>query len=279
VKSWEGRPWAAAAFRDRVQSSILVLVGFSGQDEATTEILKEVFEDVYTANPGAGRPRLVVIDYEPDTQPLQDLISSGVGPGGAAEGAVTKISTASSSTTAVLMTLVTEMIALELEEGLQNVGHVLPSDHPERLALLGLAGPAMARWSFLLNNRLDHAFIQQVNTAMSAVLSYVPLSHDEPTSARALKLRHDLRERFGITGPERPEPKGDIDGFIEHQGRAYMPTGLDLDHMTGAYGREALAQAKDVLPWPRALSPVLVFREDGDLHGVSIETGRKVPVP
>jgi hypothetical protein len=279
VKSWEGRPWADAAFRDRVQKSILLLIGFSGQDEATTVTLKEVFDDVYTTNPGGGRPRLVVIDYDPETQPLQDLIASGVGPGGVAEGAVTKISTASSSTTGVLMTLVTEMIAVELEESLNDIGHVLPSDHAERLALLGLAGPPMARWSFLLDHRLDHAFIQQVNTAMSTVLSYVPLRYDGQTSARALKLRHDLRERFGVAGPERPEPRGDMDGFIVHEGCAYMPIGLDLDQLTSAYGREALDQAKDVLPWPRTLSPVLVCRESGDIHGVSIETGRRIPVP
>jgi hypothetical protein len=278
VESWEGRSWAAAALHDRVQSSILVLIGFSGQDEATTATLKEVFDDVYATNPADGRPRLVVIDHDPDTQALQDLIASGVGPNGV-DDAVTKISTASSSTTAVLMTLVTEMIALELEDSLNDLGHALPSDHAERLALLGLAGPPMARWSFLLDDHLDKEFVQQVNAAMSTVLSYVPLSHKAQTSARALKLRHDLRERFGFAGPERPEPSGDMDGFIVHEGCAYMPVGLDLEQLTGAYSRDALDQAKDVLPWPRTLSPVLVCHEAGDFRGVSIETGLKVPIP
>jgi hypothetical protein len=70
-----------------------------------------------------------------------------------------------------------------------------------------------------------------------------------------------------------------MDGFIVYNGRAYMPIGLDLDQPSGAYFREALDQAKDVLPWPRTLSPVLVYREGGDLRGMSIETGREVPIP
>lgn len=280
VESWEGRPWAARAFLDRVQSSIVLLIGFSGQDKATAETLKEIFEEVYSANPGSGRPRLVVIDHEPDTEALQKLIASGVGPGGAAEGAVTKISTKSSSTTAVLMALVAEMIALELEQSLEAIGYALPADHVERLALLTLVGPPMARWSFLLNNRLDHGFIQHVNTAMSTVLSYVPLGHDEVTTARALKVRSDLRERFGLIGPERPESRDEMDGFLIDDGaRAYMPVGLDLEQLLVAHTRGALDQAKDVLPWPRGLSPVLVCDEAGTLRGVSIETGREVPIP
>lgn len=279
VETWQGRAWASAAFRAQVQSSILLLVGFSGQDKATTETLREVFEDVYSAATGSGRPRLVVIDHEPDTAALEKLIGYGVGPGGAAEGAVTKISTASSSTTAVLMTLVIEMIALELEGSLEAIGHSLPSDHAERLALLGLVGPSMARWSFLLDNSPDKAFIQRVNAAMHKGLYYVPLTDEPSVTARALKIRRDLRARFGLTEVERPEALGDTDGFIVHRGCAYMPVGLDLEQLDEAHSRGALDAAKDVLHWPRDLSPVLVCDEGGDLHGVSIEKGRRVPVP
>lgn len=279
IKSWEGRAWAATAFRDRVQTSVLLLIGFSGQDEATTETLKEIFEDVYQGAPGMGRPRLVVIDHEPDTEALKDLIASGTGPEGAPEGAVTKISTKASSTTAVLMTLVTEMIALELEKSLHAIGHALPTDQPERLALLGLAGPPMARWSFLLDNSPDKAFIQRVNAAMRKIPSYVPLSYDEAITARALKIRHDLRKRLGLVDPERPEVLSDTDGFLVHDGRAYMPVGLALEQLEGAHRGGALDQAKDVLRWPRDLSSILVCDEGGELHGVSIETGRRVAVP
>lgn len=279
VKSWTGRSWAATALGDRVQSRILLLIGFSGQDEATTATLKDIFNDVYAADPGSGRPRLVVIDHDPDTEALKDLIASGIGPDGAAEGAVTKISTASSSTTAVLMTLVTEMIALELEESVEAVGYSLPSDHAERLALLGLAGPPMARWSFLLDNSPDNTFIQRVNAAMHKVLSYVPLTYDKSVMARALKVRHDLRDRFGLSEAERPEALGDTDGFIVHQGRAYMPVGLNLEQLGEAHRQGALDRAKDVLPRSRRLSPVLVCDEGGDLHGISIEKGGTVRVP
>lgn len=279
VESWQGRAWASAAFRAQVQSSILLLVGFSGQDKATTETLKEVFEDIYSAATGSGRPRLVVIDHEPDTAALEKLIAYGVGPGGAAEGAVTKISTASSSTTAVLMTLVIEMIAFELQGSLEVIGHSLPSDHAERIALLGLAGPPMARWSFLLDNSPDKTFIQRVNAAMHKDPYYVPLTQDTCVTARALKIRHDLRQRFGLTKAERPRALGDTDGFIVHRGRAYMPVGLDLEQLKEAHSRGALDAAKDVLRWPRDLSPVLVYGEGGELHGVSIEKGRMVSVP
>ena len=279
VESWKGRAWASTAFQNQVQSSILLLIGFSGQDKATTETLKEVFEDIYSVGTGSGRPRLVVIDHEPDTAALEKLIAYGVGPGGATEGAVTKISTASSSTTAVLMTLVIEMIAFDLQESLEAIGHSLPSDHAERLALLGLAGPPMARWSFLLDNSPDKTFIQRVNAAMHKHLYYVPLTQDTGVTARALKTRHDLRQRFGFTAAERPGALGDTDGFIIHRGRAYMPVGLELEQLKEAYSRGALEAAKDVLLWPRALSPVLVYGEGDDLHGVSIEKGRRVAVP
>jgi hypothetical protein len=278
VESWNGRVWASTAFKNQVQSSILLLIGFSGQDEATTETLKGVFEDIYKAI-GSGRPRLVVIDYEPDTPALEQLIAYGVGPGGAAEGAVTKISTASSSTTAVLMTLLVEMIAFELHGSLEAIGHPLPSDHPERLSLLGLAGPPMARWSFLLDNSSGKAFLQRVNAAMHKVPYYVPLTNDTSVTAKALKIRHDLRQRFGLTEAERPRALGDTDGFIVHRGRAYMPVGLDLEQLKEAHSRGALDAAKDVLRWPRDLSPVLVYGEGGELHGVSIEKGRMVSVP
>jgi SIR2-like domain len=279
VKSWEGRPWAAAAFRDRVQASILLLIGFSGQDVATTETLKEVLEEVYKANPGAGRPRLVVIDHEPDTEALRGLIAAGVGPDGVVDGAVTKISTKSSSTTAVLMTLVVEMIALELEESLQVIGYALPTGPAARLALLGLAGPPMARWSFLLDNSPDKAFIQRVNAAMYKVPSYVPLRYDNTITARSLKIRHELRERFGLSDPERPETLGETDGFVVHAGRAYMPVGLTLEQLKEAHRGGALDQVKDVLPRPAGLSSILVCDEGGDLQGVTIEKGRKVRVP
>ena len=58
-----------------------------------------------------------------------------------------------------------------------------------------------------------------------------------------------------------------------------MPVGLDLEQLKEAHSRGALDEAKDVLLWPRNLSPVLVYGEGGDLHGVSIEKGRRVPVP
>lgn len=277
IASWEERLWAKRGLSDRAQTHVLLLVGFSGQDPATATELKEVLEDACSASSESSRPRLVVIDHDPDTDVLQELIDFGVGPGGAAGGAVTKICTANSSTTAVLMVLLAEMIALELEPAMAELGFTLSPDLDVRLGLLALTGPFMARWSFLLG-KADEAYMQRVNAGMGKH-DYVPLGYEPHIAAQAFKIRKEMREGIGMTGPEQVGELAETDGFILHGGFAYLPLGIDLNQVKAAHRAGILEQAKDALPWPEDVESILVCEEDGVRKGISIARGQEVPVP
>jgi hypothetical protein len=278
IATWKERLWVQRGLSDKVQDHILLLVGFSGQDPATATEFKEVLEDIYSGDSASSPPRLVVIDDNPDTDALRELIDFGVGPEGASDGAVTKVCTANSSTTAVLMVLLAEMIALELQPTMVELGFTLPPDLDARLGLLTLTGPAMARWSFVLGGGDPGAFMQRINAGMEG-LDYVPLRHEPHIAVRAFKIRQEMRERFGLTDPEQARPLCGTDGFILHGGCAYLPLGNSLQQLKTAHRGGALAQAKDVLPWPEGVESILVCEEDGVRKGISIATGLEVPVP
>jgi hypothetical protein len=277
IETWEERLWAKRSLDGEVQKSVLLLVGFSGQDRATATELKEVLEDICNSGPDRSPPRLVVIDHNPDTDALLELIDMGVSPGGADDGGVTKVCTSNSSTTAVLLVLLAEMIALELEPAMAELEFSPPPDLDARLGLLTLTGPAMARWSFLLG-KADEAYIQRVNAGMEES-DYVPLSWEPHIAARAFKIRQEMREGIGLTGPERASELAETDGFILHGGCAYLPLGIGLNQVKAAHLSGILEQAKDVLHWPEDIESILVCEGDGVRKGISIATGHEVPVP
>jgi hypothetical protein len=277
IETWKERLWARRSLDGEVQKSVLLLVGFSGQDRATATELKEVLEDICNSGPGSSPPRLVVIDHNPDTDALQELIDMGVSPGGADDAGVTKVCTSTSSTTAVLLILLAEMIALELEPAVTELGFSLPSDLDARLGLLTLTGPAMARWSFLMG-KADGAYIQRVNAGIEES-DYVPLSCEPHITARAFKIRQEIREAIGLTTPERASDLAETDGFILHGGFAYLPLGIGLNQVKEAHLSGILGQAKDVLHWPEDTESILVCESDGGRKGISIATGQEVSVP
>lgn len=276
IATWKERLWAKRGLSDRVQRNILLLIGFSGQDPATAAEFKEVLEDICSGDSEPSRPRLVVIDHNPDTDALRHLIEFGIGPGGANEEAVTKVSTANSSTTAVLMILLAEIIALELTPAMTELGFTLSSDLGERLGLLTLTGPAMARWSFLLG-MADEGYMQRIGAGMEGH-DYVPLRYEPQIAVRAFQVRKGIREAIGLTDPEQAGDLADTDGFILHNGCAYLPLGIRFDQVEAAYVSGMLEQAKDVLPWPRDVEAILVCEKDGVRTGFSLR-GREVPVP
>lgn len=276
ISTWEERLWAKRGLSDRIQNHILLLVGFSGQDPATATELKEVLEDVLSGSSEPSPPRLVVIDHDPDTEALKELIEFGVGPGGTEDGAVTKVCTANSSTTAVLMVLLAEMIALELEPAMTELGFTLPSDLGERLGLLALVGPAMARWSFLLGTA-GEAYMQRISAGMEGH-DYVPLRYEPKVAVRAFHIRKGIREAIGLTDPEQAGDLADTDGFILHEGRAYLPLGIRLDQVQAAHVSGMLKQAKDVLPCPKGVEAILVCEKEGARRGFSLGGG-EVEVP
>jgi hypothetical protein len=277
IESWADRLWAKRSLDERVQKSVLLLVGFSGQDQATAVELKEVLEDICKSAPGSTPPRLVVIDRNPETEELRELADYGTGPGGAGESTVTKISTAKTSTTAALMVLLAETIALELQPAMTASGFALSADLGARLGLLALSGPAMARWSFQLGSEIG-AYMQRINVEMEDC-DYVPLAYEPSIAARAFKLREEMRSAMGLNGPEHLRDLSGTDGFISHQNRAYLPLGIRLNQVKAAHRSGALRQAREVLPWPEETESVLVCDDDGVRKGISIVTGEEVPVP
>jgi hypothetical protein len=277
IETWSDRLWARRSLDDRVQKSVLLLIGFSGQDQATAVELKKVLEDICKSGSNSTPPRLVVIDPNPDTDELRELVDYGTGPGGAGESTVTKISSAKTSTTAALMVLLAETIALELQPAMAASGFALSADLGPRLGLLTLTGPAMARWSFQLGSEIG-AYIQRINVEMEEH-DYVPLRHNPDIAVRAFKLREEMRVAMGLTGPEQLRDLAGTDGFIRHQNRAYLPLGIRLNQVKAAHRSGVLRQAREVLPWPAAIDSVLVCDEDGVRKGISVVTGEEVPVP
>lgn len=279
IDSWCDREWARVALSDRVRNAVVVLIGFSGQDPATVDELRRVLEDVTGDGSKPTRPRLVVIDWDPDTDALQQLIAYGVGPDGDATSAVTRVSTAAASTTAVLLVLLAEIVGLELGATATRLGYGLPSDLEARLALLALAGPAMSAWTFFLNKPLRDAGLQHVNLAMAGGSPYVPMRPDAEAAIRSFRAYEGLRDALGLQGLGSARGVCETGGWIVNDGKAYMPTGLELSTLVEAATNGALAEAKDVLHWPRDLSAVLVCEGGGQLRGLSIERDREVEVP
>lgn len=277
IETWKERLWARRGLDDRVQRNVLLLIGFSGQDPTTATELKEVLEDICSSSSDSSPPRLVVIDDNPDTDALRELIEFGAGPGGSDDGVVTKVCTANSSTTAVLMVLLAEMIALELEPAMTELGFTLSPNLDTRMGLLTLTGPAMARWSFLLG-RTDEAYMQRINAEMEE-RDYVPLGYEPKIAVQAFKIREEMRAGMGLTGPEQAGELAESDGFIHHNGCAYLPVGIQLNQVKEAHRSGALKQAREVLPWPEGVESILVCEEGGVRKGFSIAKGLEVSAP
>ena len=159
--------------------------GFSGQDPVIYSELEQILNDVYAASTPNGAPRVVVIDYQPDAPELLGLISTGLGGVSAHPVAVTKVATSAGSTTAALLVLLSELLAVRLQDALSPAGVTLPGSLNARIAALVLAGPAMLRWSYLLRDaESNRAFMQRIyaielrSQEIMAVLSYH--LHDSP---------------------------------------------------------------------------------------------------
>lgn len=279
IRGWGQRSWAKDSFRERARRSILLLIGFSGQPPVIAEELKDVLGDVYDGMQVPALPRVVVLDHRPNTVPLDELIALGAGPDGPSEGVVTRFRTDPHGTTAVLMVLLSELVAARLKPSLEAVGMDLPETNRQRLGLTLLGAPAMLRWSFLLGRpdpRRDLA--QEVNVEMREG-SYVPLSHDPTIAVAAIKARSQLRAALGL-GPE--EDLSQLlggGGFLLTTTMAYMPLGISFEEVEAAYGDGSLDQARNLLPWPDDLECVLVCEANGGRRGFSLERCREVSVP
>jgi hypothetical protein len=276
LATWRNDLWIRDAFRDRARSHILLLIGFSGQDTIIYGALNEVLDDVYSNAPIDGDPRVVVVDWQPDSVRLRTLITTGLGNQPAAAGAVTQVETASGTTTAALLILLAETLALKLST--QPI--TIPDDIDARLAMLTLAAPAALRWAYQLRRSQENQYLQKVNLQQAAERGYVPLTLDPGTTARALNSRADLRAALGMPLHETTAEALASDGFIIDGGFAYLPIGLDQVELVGACRPGGpIEHTRRALPHPRHLECILVSDGPGGRQGVHIDTGREVSVP
>ena len=280
--NWRNDLWARDYLRAAARTNVLLLVGFSAQDPVIVGELTGLLSDIYAATPANGEPRVVVVDYEPDTAPLRGLIHAGLGGAAAAAGMVTQIKTSAATTTGGLLVLLSETLAHHLNPALGAAGFSLAPGLDARLAALTVAAPVMLRWSYLLRPPQQNHFVQRINLHAAAERGYVPLLADAETTARALRSRAELRTALGRGGPETTREALEDHGFVAAgaRGAAYLPTGLDFDALRGA-GRPGgeLEQARNTLDWPKHLDCIIIGDSPAGRRGVHLTTGMEVPVP
>lgn len=276
LEEWKGSTWSRDKFRDRAGDHILILIGFSAQDTKFTTQVQQVLDNVYEQNPANGSPRVVAIDIARNSMPIERMIACGLG-GAGASGAVTKVCSEGSTTTAVLLVLLTELLAIELEEELGEAGVELSDELDGRLATLMISTPTMLRWSYLAAEPQANELIQRAN--QFAAGGYVPHTNDPARSVRLMKARRQLREQLGRTEPESSTEAFEDNGFIIDGAFAYMPVGVPIDELEQSCREgaelEALRKALDG-HYPKNLECVLLAGDGTRLEGVNLATGRRI---
>jgi hypothetical protein len=274
---WRRDSWVRDIFCERARRHVLLLIGFSGQDPVVHITLTRVLEEVYKSAHG-DPPRVVVVGRSPDTLTLRMLAKAGAA--GSAPGVVTSVSTRDTTTTAVALILLVELLAQRLEPMLKRYAADLPGHLNTRLALLAVAAPTMMRWSFLLRRPVPwRDYTQRINLEQAAEHGYVPLMGNPHATARALHTRTEVRAALGLGPYETILEAVANHGFIVKPGlgRAFLPVGLDHAALLAAVTHGALEQTRLMLPRPKALDCVLVA--NGATIGISVDTGAEVTVP
>lgn len=275
LSHWRDDLWMRNVLRNRAENHVLLLVGFSGQDPVIQGEVISVLSGVFEAIEPDGRPRVVVIDYEPNNENLRGLVKVGLGERDAAPGTVTEVKTKRATTTAALLVLLAESIAHSLE----GFGLTVPDEIDARLASLAISAPIMLRWSYLLASGLGRDLIQRANVQRFGDSAYVPLTAFPTVTSRALSSREALRARLGRTSPESSEEALENSGFIVAGGTAYMPLGLEMaDLMETCRSGESLQEARLKFSRPTDIECVLVPADEADVGGINLGTGEKVPI-
>lgn len=281
--NWRKDLWAQDFLRLKARNHVLLLVGFSGQDPVIYSEIDQVLNDVYRNTTPNGKPRVVVIDYQPDTPELLGLISTGLGGEDPDPDAVTSITTTNGTTTAATMVLLAEMLALALADPLAAAGVSVPAAVDGRLAMLVLAAPVMLRWSYLLREaEPERAFIQRINLQQAAERGYVPLRANTETTARAIASRIAVRGALGVGDPESTVEVLSNGGWVisSAQGTAWLPVGVGHEQLLSAAAPSGtLDHARRVLSRPAGLECVLVSDGPAGRRGISVDTGKEVAVP
>jgi hypothetical protein len=277
---WREDLWMRERFRDRARDHLLLLIGFAAQDGAVHAELKAVLDEIYKELPAEGKPRLVAIDWRPDTPVLRGLIKSGLGGEKPPAGVITEVGVSTSSTTAVALILLTEALRLGLATNFETRGYVLSDELDAQMASLIVTAPLMMRWTYLLRAQAKNQYFQKINLAQAVNGGYVPLTVDPDATALSLVMRFRLRETFGMAEQESTGEALSDHGFVTHAGFAYLPVALELDELRVACEPGGLIDGiRATLPSPARLERVLVAQHEGALSGVNIDTGAEVAVP
>lgn len=276
LEEWKGSAWSRDKFRDRAGDHVLMLVGFSAQDTKFTTQVRQVLDNVYAQCPASGSPRVVAIDIARNATPIESMIACGLGDA-AADGAVTKICIEGSTATAALLVLLAELLAIELEGELEEVGGELSEELDARLATLTISTPTMLRWSYLAGAPRADELIQRANQIAAG--GYVPHSHDPVRSAHLIEARRRLRERLGRAQPESSAEALADHSFIVDGAFAYLPVGIPIEELEQSCREgaelEALRNALDE-HYPKKLECVLLAGDGDKLEGVNLATGKRI---
>jgi hypothetical protein len=282
LNSWRRDLWIRDAFRARAREHVLLLIGLSGNAAVVAGELQLTLEDVFEGIEAEGHPRVVVIDYQPNTPQLTAMIGFGLARAALAPGAVSNVRTAAGSTTAAMLVLLGEWLSLRLGPAFTAAGFDLPAAPSPRLTALTITAPVMLRWSYLLRPGQVNDFVQQINLYQAAKYGYVPLQADTARTAIALRTRAIIRERLGMAADEGPREALADSGFIVKGDKAYMPVGLSLQELDVACRPGGpLVDARTVLPHPPAhgLDCILVPTSTNCDQGVNMFSSAVVPVP
>jgi hypothetical protein len=276
LEEWQESAWSRDKFRDRARDHVLMLIGFSAQDTKFTTQVRQVLKHVYEQSPESGTPRVVAIDIARNATPIESMIACGLG-NAATDGAVTKVCIEGSTTTAALLVLLAELLAIELENELRNAGVELSEELDTRLATLTISTPMMLRWSYLAGAPRIDELIQRANQIAAG--GYVPHKYDLARSVCLIEARRRVRERLGQMQPESCAEAITNHGFIVDGVFAYMPVGIPIDELEQSCRegaelealRNALAEHR-----PRNLECILLAGDGDRLEGVNLATGRRI---
>ena len=279
LDKWQESAWSRDRFRERVQDHLLLLVGFSAQDSKFSTELRGVLENVYRETGSDGTPRVVAIDKARNATAIEGLIRAGLDGRQPAEGAVTQVCSDGSTATAVLLVLLADLLAIALNEELEEAGVVLPVELEDRLAMLAISVPTMLRWSYLARAPRQEELIQRANQI--AQRGYVPLGDDPAMSARLIQVRRRLCERLGRLRSESSSEVLADHGFLVDaaNGVAYMPVGIEVEELQRSCRPGAeLERVRAALAgqYPAHLECILLAGDGEVLHGVNLATGARV---
>lgn len=280
LTNWRNDSWMQDRLRDRARNHVLLLIGFSGQDPVLHGEIETILGEVYSEHSDPESPRLVVVDWEPNTSVLHGLIRSGLGGRDPEGDEVAAIDVSGASTTASTLVLLTETLALLLEPSLAEHGVELGEALGPRMAALTISAPAMLRWTYLLRSHSQNGFVQKINLEQAAEGGYVPLGADPDGVARSLAARRRLRELLGMNPEEGCTELLAEHSFIAHRGFAYLPVAISEGELLAACqpgGR--CDRASSLLEFPDELECILVACASDELRGVNLATGAPMEVP